>query len=480
MTIKADQTPISGKPNDLKLLYKRHLQGAVIRSGASFFMWLSCLIAYLIGLIHIDNFISDSIAVLYLILMNPPILWVLKRIDNRRLAKYFSLFINTLEIIGYTAVMHSLGGIEAVYLMPIYAALIIYIGIIGPRSMPFIIAALCSVSFSIMLVLEHVGILQTLKINPLYHVPWPSQLGIIFVDTMLLFVVAFISSYTAHLLKSNRDKLHRQNEELQLVAIKASESDRLKSEFLANVSHELRTPLNAIIGFSELLKDQYLGKINEKQMESASNIYTSGKHLLSIVSDLLDLSRVEAGKMELEVSETNLKMLVENSLNVVRRTAHERRIQLSAETGDCPETIQADERKIRQILYNLLSNAIKFTPEGGSVKLSACHLRWINNYWLKKSGEVVSLPLLHGNERKKHDHVVGISVTDTGIGLKEEDMERIFNPFVQVDGSKSRRYQGAGLGLSLTKRLVELHGGTIWAESKGENKGSSFHVVIPV
>src|SRR3989339_450222 len=135
MTIKADQTPISGKTNDLKLLYKRHLQGAVIRSGASFFMWLSCLIAYLIGLIHIDNFISDSIAVLYLILMNPPILCVLKRIDNRRLAKYFSLFINTLEIIGYTAVMHSLGGIEAVYLMPIYAALIIYIGIIGPRSM---------------------------------------------------------------------------------------------------------------------------------------------------------------------------------------------------------------------------------------------------------------------------------------------------------------------------------------------------------
>ncbi|TRZ87086.1 hypothetical protein D4R89_10170 [bacterium] len=480
MVIIADQTPIRKKANDLKLLYKRNLQGAIIRSGASFIMWLSCLIAYLIGLIHLDNFISDSIAVSYLILMNPPALWVLKRIDNRRLAKYFSLFINILEIIGYTAVIHSLGGIEAVYLMPIYSALIIYTGIMGPRSMPFIIAALCSVSFSIMLVLEHVGILRVLKINPLYHVPWSSQLGIIFVDAILLFVVAFISSYTALLLKSHRDKLRRQNEELQVVAVKASESDRLKSEFLANVSHELRTPLNAIIGFSELLKDQYLGVLNEKQMESACNINTSGKHLLSIVSDLLDLGSVEAGKMELEVSETNFKILVENSLNVVGRTAHERRIQLSAETGDCPEMIRVDERKITQILYNLLSNAIKFTPEGGSVKLLACHLTWINNHWLKKSGEIISLPLLHGDERKKHDRVVEISVTDSGIGLKAEDMERIFSPFVQVDGSKSRRYQGVGLGLSLTKRLVELHGGTIWAESKGENKGSSFHVVIPI
>ncbi|MCG6538026.1 MAG: hypothetical protein L7F78_25745, partial [Syntrophales bacterium LBB04] len=179
MTTKADY---------LKPLYKGHLRGAVVRSGASLVMWLSSLTAYWLGLINSDNLIGNTLAVSYLILMNPPALWVLKRINNPHYAKYFSVFINLLEIIGYTAVMHSFGGIEATFLILIYAALITYVGIIGPGKMPFIIAGLCSICFFIMLALEHWGILRSLRINPLYHVSWSDQMGIMFVNVVLLFV----------------------------------------------------------------------------------------------------------------------------------------------------------------------------------------------------------------------------------------------------------------------------------------------------
>lgn len=296
----------------------------------------------------------------------------------------------------------------------------------------------------------------------------------------MLFIVAFISSYTVQLLKNSREQLRRQNEELRVALIKASESDRLKSEFLANISHELRTPLHAIIGFSDLLNNHYLGELNEKQKDSVKDINTSGKHLLAIINDLLDLSKMEAGKMDLDISEINLKMLLENSLNIFEKLAQGRGNKLLSDIADCPKTIQADERMVRQIIYNLLSNAIKFTPEGGSIKLSAHHLTRANNHWLTKKGEMLYLPSLYGHELMNHKHLVKVSVADTGIGLKMDDMKLIFKPFIQVDGSKSRRYQGTGLGLSLTKQFVELHKGSIWVDSEGEDKGSTFHFVIPV
>ncbi len=415
-----------------------------------------------------------------LVLVNPPALWVLKKIKNQNLAEYFSYFISLLEIIGFTAIIHSFGGIEAAFLIPIYAAAIAYVGPMEPRKTPFIIAGLSSICFCLLLILEHIGIFQTLKIDPNFYMPWPYQVAIMVVEVPLLFSVAFVSSYTAQLLKNSREKLHRQNEELRLALIKASESDRLKSEFLANISHELRTPLHAIIGFSDLLNNHYLGELNEKQKDSVKDINTSGKHLLSIINDLLDLGKMEAGKMDLDVSETNLKMLLENSLNLFGKLAQGRGNKLLADIDDCPEIIQADERMVRQIIYNLLSNAIKFTPEGGSIKLSAHHLTKANNHWLTKKGEMLYLPSLYGHERMNYKHLVKVSVADTGIGLKMGDMKLIFKPFVQIDGSKSRRYQGTGLGLSLTKQFVELHNGSIWVDSEGEDKGCTFHFVIPV
>ena len=188
---------------------------------------------------------------------------------------------------------------------------------------------------------------------------------IMLVNTNMLFLFAFISSYMARLLKKNRDRLNRQNEELRVALEKASEADRLKSEFLANMSHELRTPLNAIIGFSELLECQYPEKLDESQKEFAHHINASGKHLLSIISDILDLSKVEAGKLRMELTDVDLPMLLDNSLVMFREEALKHSIQLRSDILLCPKTTRADELRLKQIVYNLLSNAMKFTPTGG-------------------------------------------------------------------------------------------------------------------
>lgn len=442
-------------------------------------MWSSSAVAYGLGFIHSQNFISNSLSVLFLILMNPPLLWVLKRIGTRSLADPFTLFIHLFEIIGYTAVIHSFGGIEATFLLPIYAALITYVGIMGARGMPYILAGLSCACFGGMLALEHIGVLPTLKINPLYYISWQNQIAIVVIELILLSIVAFISSYTAQLLKAHRDTLRLQNEELQQVASMARESERLKSEFLANMSHELRTPLNAIIGFSELLKDRYLGVLNEQQGEATRNIHASGLHLLSIIEDLLDISQVEAGKMELEPSKTHLRRLLEENQNIFKEEVRKRRIRLTSDIRDCPEEIWADRQKLSKIIYNLLSNAIKFTPDGGSVHLSARLLSRNNDHWVTPKGETVPIPFRDNGGGPQHNRLAEITVTDTGIGLKREDRERIFIPFVQADGSMSRHHQGTGLGLYIAKRFVELHQGIIWVESGGEGKGSTFHVAVP-
>ena len=479
MIAHRDREQTNNLTDNLALVYKRHVQGGIVRSGASLVMWFSCWIAYQFGLIHIEHFTGVSFAVLYLILFNLPTLLILKNINNMKLFGYFSLFINFLEVIGYTAIMHFTGGIEALYLLPIYAALIIYVGVVAPRRLPFIIASFCIISFSLMVIFEHYGILQTYKIHPSFQLPWPDQIMIMVVNANLLMVVAFISSYTAHLLKRNRDRLRRQNEDLRLALQKASESDRLKSEFLANMSHELRTPLNAIIGFSELLEYQYPEKLDQSQKEHVQDISKSGKHLLSIINDILDLSKVEAGKIQTEPTDVHLPVLLDNSLSMFKENVLKHRIRLSTDIKDCPKTIKADELRLKQIVYNLLSNAVKFTPDGGQVILAARRLTRRNHQWLTENGEVTSLPVPVGHERIHHERVVDIVVTDTGIGIRKEDLERIFKPFEQVDGSTSRRYQGTGLGLSLAKRFAEIHGGYLCAVSEGENRGSSFHCVIP-
>jgi signal transduction histidine kinase len=226
-----------------------------------------------------------------------------------------------------------------------------------------------------------------------------------------------------------------------------------KSAFLATMSHELRTPLNAIIGFAELLSDHLVGELNDRQARYVGHIITSGRHLLSLINDILDLSKVEAGRMELEVQPFALAETLEAGLLIVREGAHRRRITLSLDVDPAVGMVMADERKVKQVLFNLLSNAVKFTPEGGTIQVSGRSI--------ESAGEVQVL------------------VRDSGIGIAPAEQERIFEPFIQGGQSPERAQEGTGLGLALARSFVELHGGRIWVESD-LGKGSTFGFALPV
>ena len=328
-------------------------------------------------------------------------------------------------------------------------------------------------------------------------------------------------------------------------------ANKAKSEFLANMSHELRTPLNHIIGFTELVVDQHFGDLNNTQEEYLQDALASGRHLLSLINDILDLSKVEAGKEELQLSAADLRTLLTNSMVMIKEKCHNHGIRTHISLDGIPEVLQVDERKIKQVVYNLLSNAAKFTPEQGSINLTASlvskrHLAdripdkcrtdrisqskenpasssregdhgstnpdigsqaaasagQINGETheyravtgqtdqletasaeqadrLHACGQLDPSPLSYQRIRRTVDNYVQVSITDSGIGIAAEDMERIFNTFEQVESTSNRKFQGTGLGLSLSKRYIELHGGAIWAESDGPNKGACFSFIIP-
>lgn len=280
----------------------------------------------------------------------------------------------------------------------------------------------------------------------------------------------------AVLVFSDMSERASKEDELRMAKEIAEAANRTKSEFVASMSHEFRTPLNAIIGFSELILDGRFGKLNAEQREFLGDVLQSANHLLALINDILDLSKIEAGKLRLNSTELNLEDIVRRSLFMVRETAMHHKVGLSTEFCLTQKSIMADERKLKQILYNLLSNAVKFTPDGGSVRVRAVSL---SADQLEALGDSAPKCLFQSGARSERDEFIEIEVTDTGIGLSEGDLERIFNPFEQVDSSFSRKYYGTGLGLSLVKRLVELHEGVIWAESKGEGMGSSFRFIMP-
>ncbi len=275
-------------------------------------------------------------------------------------------------------------------------------------------------------------------------------------------------------LKVLNGNLEHQRRETELARLQAEAANRAKSDFLANMSHELRTPLNSVIGFSEILIDELFGPLNERQKEYVANALKSGRHLLELINDILDLSKVEAGKLELAPSRFPLRAVLDNSLTMFQEKALKHGLRMDLKFGPMADLeIEADERKFKQIMFNLLSNAVKFTSEGGAVHVVA---RKVSSFEYQVSG---SNPKHETFNLKPDADFLEISVADTGIGIKEEDLPRLFVPFQQLDAGFTRQYEGTGLGLALTKRLVELHSGRIWAESVfGE--GSRFTFVIPV
>ena len=254
--------------------------------------------------------------------------------------------------------------------------------------------------------------------------------------------------------------------ELKAAQTAAETASRTKSEFLANMSHELRTPLNHIIGFTELVLSCSFGELTAEQEEFLNDVLSSSRHLLSLINDVLDLSKVEAGKMQLELAEVRIRELLNNSLMMVKEKALKHQLRLSVELDGVPERLIADERKFKQVVYNLLSNAVKFTPDGGEVRLGAA---------IQDAAQLSGCPI----STEKHAKWLSVWVVDTGIGIEPKDLRRIFDPFEQVEGSASRKHQGTGLGLSLTRKLVELHSGAIWAESAGMGCGSTFRFAVP-
>jgi len=286
-------------------------------------------------------------------------------------------------------------------------------------------------------------------------------------------------------LNSVNEQLVQEIEERKRAEAAAEAANRAKSDFLANMSHEIRTPLNHIIGFTELIVDKQLGELNAEQVEYLGDVLQSGHHLMDLINDILDLSKVEAGRLQLERSEVNLRALLEGSMVMIKEKSLKHGIELSTDIEILPEVVRVDEVKFKQILYNLLSNAVKFTPNGGQVSLRA---RMVD-HWVEPGQRgndpdevrIIVVPVeAKGTNGRKRRPCVELAVADSGIGIKPEDQERVFGRFEQVDGSTSRRFEGTGLGLALTKNLVELHGGVIWVESEGEGKGATFRVALPV
>jgi two-component system cell cycle sensor histidine kinase PleC len=258
-----------------------------------------------------------------------------------------------------------------------------------------------------------------------------------------------------HDLQRSQEQLAELARKYEAEKIRAEGANKAKSEFLANMSHELRTPLNAINGFSEIMVNELFGPLGDKRyVEYAQDILSSGQHLLALINDILDMAKIEAGKLNLKFEPLRVLEVVEDAARLIRNRAESAGLELAIEVPDVPE-IEGDMRALKQVLLNLLSNSVKFTPRGGRITITA------------------ALEMGPQGER------VRIGVTDTGIGISEKDMERLAKPFEQIESQLSKTQQGSGLGLALTKSLVEMHGGSLSIQS-APGKGTTVSFALPL
>ena len=301
------------------------------------------------------------------------------------------------------------------------------------------------------------------------------------------FMIRFLAAYVVIMLFAFFFEHFREDTQGELRAAKeeAEKANQAKSEFLASMSHEFRTPLNHILGFSELLYQERVGRLEESQKEYLGDIIDSGRHLLSMMNDLLDLSRIESGQAEVTLAAVAPRALLEQGIAMVSEIAVQKKIRLSLDCDELPGTVQLDERKIKQVLFNLLANAVKFTPPGGWVRVTCA----VHRHAVRKGARQGDPPVLvipgapAGRPQEPSTDTrpcLECAVQDSGIGIDAEELPRLFNRFVQLKSPQTGAHPGTGLGLALSRHLVELHGGRIRAESPGAGLGSTFTFVIPI
>jgi CheY-like chemotaxis protein len=251
-------------------------------------------------------------------------------------------------------------------------------------------------------------------------------------------------------------------QQLQLTNTQLIESHRLKDSFLANMSHELRTPLNAILGMTESLQENMFGTVNDRQLDALQTVERSGNHLLELINDILDLAKIESGQIDLDFAIASIPSIAQASLEFVKQQALKKQIQLTIKLAPNLPNLLIDERRIRQALINLLNNAVKFTPTGGGAVTL----------------EVTQLPSVLNKTTNTTQDYLQISISDTGIGIAPENIQKLFQPFIQIDSALNRQFEGTGLGLALVKRIVELHGGYVDLTSE-LGVGSCFSILLP-
>jgi len=350
-----------------------------------------------------------------------------------------------------TLAIHFVGGIDAMFFSAIYLLSILYCALNLPALFNFLMATLASLFYAGLIAGEYYDVIPHRPTIGL-ELSGVEQVAVVISHVAFFYLVAIFARYLVNALIDKEQRLLALFRQLREANQKIKYAHRMKSEFIAHMSHELRSPLNSIIGLSGLLKEPEIGSINEKQKEFLEHIETNGKHLLELINDVLDISKLEAKKTQMDWTEVNLGEICRASIDLFYEDALRRQVRLEFENViDTGYKIQADTRKMRQILYNLLSNAIKFTPADGKVTIR-----------LDKGPDTMT-----------------ITVSDTGIGIAPEDQKKIFEPYEQVTHSQSSEMMGTGLGLAITQRFVEMHFANIHVESQ-PGQGTRFILTFPL
>ncbi|MFC1824415.1 ATP-binding protein [Thermodesulfobacteriota bacterium] len=467
--------------NQLEMLYKKHLRGAKVRSWATGGMWIFALAAFWAGIFNTHQFWGITSTMMYLILINPPTLFVLKHIVGRKAYEYFSLIINELEIIGYTAAIYFAGGIDASYLVLIYAVLITYIGVVAGWRHLFIIASLCAGSYNLMVALVYFGFLPKIYMIEGYTIPGMNQLLIATVVTAYLYVGAFISATTANLLKKNKNKLRDQNfklkstnEELtrEIEERKLAEKDnrRLESQLrraqkmealgtlAGGVAHDLNNVLSGLVSYPDLLLLQV--PADSPMREPLTTVQKSGKKAAAIVQDLLTLARRGVPTKEVVNLNDIISEYMESPEFKKLKTFHPN-AEIEADLAENLLNVSGSPIHLGKTVMNLVSNAAEAIDKSGKIIIST------ENKYIDST--------IQGYDDVAEGEYVVVSVSDSGTGISPDDLESIFEPFYT---KKKMGRSGTGLGMAVVWGTIKDHNGYIDVQST-EGEGSSFTLYFP-